>query len=85
MVIEIVQVRQLVSSTDIWTDMCVCVCVYGIYVCVMCVYVVHGLACVCGVRRNVRCVHVCGVGVCVCVRIGELQNPFPVCGGAQSS
>lgn len=27
----------------------VCVCVYGIYVCVMCVYVVHGLACVCGV------------------------------------
>ena len=36
--------------------LCVCVCVYGIYVCVVCVYVVHGLTCVCGVG-----------GVCVCV------------------
>ena len=26
----------------------------------------------------------CMYVVCVCVRIGELQNPFPVCGGAQT-
>ena len=38
----------------------VCVCVYGIYVCEICVYVVHGLACVCGVV----CVWCCVCGVC---------------------
>jgi len=63
----------MLHGTDVKKNMCVvCVCVCGLWVCVVCVGVVCVCVCVCGVW--VFCV--CGVCVCVC---GVCMGVWCVC------